>query len=286
MKFIDETVADLEALIALDFGPLPQRGLGHEILLNWMHYRARLIPFRPRRVAVSPQVEAQRTNFPAIDQIRRALEVGADVSPWLSERVRAQRANPKADLMFNDWQVSHFHLGNIIRPGRKIRRTRELLFVHVRADRAIFLDVQPHGAWSMQSILEILYRISPTDLPEMKDIVGSRNTTLTDDQLWNVRRNGHTAPIQIGDKVFLPPGLGLITPRHALRLSMRANHLVRTLVHWRGALASNDLPRGLLVQLAGSIGIPIRLGIRLNAGCLTVYEKLRGIEFAALTAFE
>ncbi|OAF09229.1 hypothetical protein [Bradyrhizobium neotropicale] len=290
MNFIDETSEDLSALIVRDLGPLPQGVLTNRIVLDWMHYRARLIPCRPRLVVVAPQVAALRDTYPAINQLKAALEVGADVSPWLSERVRKQRSNLTADLMFNDWQISHFHLGRLFERANKIGprpHGRPLLFAHVKADRAILLDVQPHGSWTMQRILGILRDLSPDDLPELKGILppGSGSSP-TDEQLRNLRQNGYTAPTEISGKVFAAPGLGQSTLHHATRMLVQAHHLAKRLAHLHEALAENRLPWYIQMQLAGRIGLPVRLGLTLDAGCLVVYEKMRGIEFFRLPAFE
>ncbi|MCA1458851.1 hypothetical protein I6F35_37940 [Bradyrhizobium sp. BRP22] len=186
--------------------------------------------------------------------------------------------------MFNDWQISHFHLGGIIEPRNKVKRTGQLLFAHIKADRAIFLDVRPHRSWTMQRILKILHDVSPSDLPELKGTLPSPR--LTDQQLYNLRQNGYTQPIQIDGRVFVAPGLGQTSSQHAMRLSRHADHLTIMLANLRKALTRNCLPWQLQMQLAGNIGLPIRLGIKLDAECLVLYEKMRGIKFATLRTLE
>lgn len=51
--------------------------------------------------------------YPAIEQLKIELERGRDVSSWLSGRVRNRKTDAFVDLMFNDWQISHFHLGYV-----------------------------------------------------------------------------------------------------------------------------------------------------------------------------
>lgn len=286
MNFTDETSDDLKALVELDFGSLPGNVLTDRLVLDWMHYRARLIPCRPRQVLVSPRLQAKSLCYPAVDQIRLAFEVGGEVSPWLSNSIRTHKRSPKSDLMFSDWQISHFHLGNIIEPGNRIRRTRDLLFAHVKADRVVFLDVQPHGSWTMEDLLRILHEVSPAELPELKGILPPRDSSLTDQERSNLRRNRYTTPVVMNGKVFAAPGLGQTTSHHAMRLSLRCTHLTKLLDQLRAALTKNQMPWQIQGQLVGSIGVPIRLGLKLDAGCLVIYEKMRGLEFATLRAFE
>jgi len=188
--------------------------------------------------------------------------------------------------MFSDWQISHFHLGNVIEPKTKIRRTGDVLFAHVKADRVVFLDVQPHGSWSMQELLRTLHYVSPTDLPELKGIKPPRDGSLTDIQLSSLRSNGYATSVTIDGRIFAAPGNGQSASHHATRLYAHSMNLLRLLEHIRQALASNRMSWQIQAQLVGSIGIPIRLGLKLDAGCLVIYEKMRGLEFAALRAFE
>jgi hypothetical protein len=286
MQFVDETAKDLRKLVEQDFGPCVDGHLTNRQVLDWMHYRARLIPCRPRTVKLSPEILAQMASYPAIARLKIELEAGRDVSPWLSERVRRRKEDGLADLMFNDWQISHFHLSSVLGPRNKVKRTGQLLFAHVRTDRAVFLDVQPHGSWSMKRILKVLKDVSPGDLPAMIGIVPPRNGAQTDEQLLNLRQNGYSTSIELDGAVYAAPSLGISSSRHATRLSLRVMRLARQLEHLRGALDANSLPWPLQSQLANTIGLPIRLGLKLEAGCLVIYEKTRGIEFARFTTFE
>jgi hypothetical protein len=144
MRWIDETEADLRSLIERDFGSQPSP-LPEIAVLDWMHYQARIVPRRRRTVMLSREVAALTATYPAIAQLKTELEAGHDVSPWLSDRVRKRKEDPFADLMFNDWQISHFHLGSYFVAPDKVARTDERLFVLIKADRAVFLDVKGHG---------------------------------------------------------------------------------------------------------------------------------------------
>jgi hypothetical protein len=217
----------------------------------------------------------------SIPSQRGQFEAGRDVSPWLSDRVRTRKDDePLADLMFNDWQISHFHLGNVFATPKKVGprpKGELLLFAHVKADRVTFLDLHPHGAWTMQQILRVLHQTSPQDMPEMKGVLGTQMGPLTDAELLQLRRAGVTAPIHLDGKVFLPPGLGISTSGHAARLAMRFNNLSKQIRNIHRRLKDNDLPHSLLRQLI-IIGIPVRLGIKLRSdGCLVLHEKTRRI---------
>lgn len=289
VQLIDETEADLRALIERDFGRLSGEGISPRSVLDWMHYRARLIPCRPRKVIVSEQVSARMAAYPAIRRLKTEFAVGRDVSPWLSDRVRNRKDDPMADLMFNDWQVSHFHLGDLFVSQSKVGprpKGELLLFALVKADRVTFLDLYPHGAWTMQQILRVLLQTSPQDMPEMKGILGTQSGGLTDAEHLKARQGGITAPIHIDGRVFLPPGLGVSNSGHATRLVLLFNNLSKQIRHVHGLLKDNNLPQQFLRKLA-IVGLPARLGIKLrDDGCLIIHEKTRAIELLALPPFE
>ncbi|WP_159011374.1 hypothetical protein [Bradyrhizobium sp. S69] len=178
MQWFDETEADLRNLIERDFAPQPSP-LTAIAVLDWMHYQARIVPRRRRTVIVSRKVAALTATYPAIEQLKAELERGRDVSPWLSDRVRKRKEDAFADLMFNDWQISHFHLGSHFVAPDKVERTDECLFVLIKADRAVFLDVKRHGPenYTAREVLRILLRTSPEDLPEFKGVIPQRSNS-------------------------------------------------------------------------------------------------------------
>jgi hypothetical protein len=287
MQLIDETEPDLRNLIERDFGNLAAGALSNRDVLDWMHYRARLIPCRSRAVTVSQEVAAQMADYPAIVRLKTELERAGDVSPWLSDRVHKRKQDAFADLMFNDWQISHFHLGRLFVAPNKVSRGNLLLFALVKADRAVFLAINPHGAWTATEFLRILLRTSPQDMLEWKGVLPTQRGGWTDAELVQLRQAGLGYSIQIDGKIFSPPGLGVSTSGHATRIVARQFNLlskeIRTISR---RFKENDLPQQLLRQLM-VIGVPARLGIRLrDDGCLVLYERARAIDLLAMPAFE
>lgn len=282
MNFIDEIDTDLRRLIEHDFGLLSSAPLTDRQVLDWMHFRARVIPLRPRQVKVSQQVAAQMANYAAIGRLKALFKTGGDVSPWLSDSVRKRKDDPLADLMFNDWQISHFHLGNVFVSKDKVGprpKGEMLLFALVKADQVTFIDLQQHGAWTAQQILRVLLQTSPKDIPEMKGVLGTQRGGYTNEELLQLRKSGMTAPLQLDGKFFLPPGCGLSTSGHATRLAIAFQSLKKNVHDLRLRLKQNALPPILLRQLAIVTFIPPRLGIRWrDDGCLLLYEKNRALD--------
>lgn len=273
VNYIDETLTDLEALIAADFRrPLSSSDMEGE-LHSWLHYRARLIPQRPRKAIWSANAQAAALRIPAVRRIAAVLEAGGDVSPWLSNRVRMRKDDNQADLLFNDWQISHFHTSEIFSTSSGIRRRDDLLFAFVRANYAVLLDVLPHkGSWTNQDLIRTLLRTSPRDVPELHGIRPPREPPDGNEtkRLREARMNGF---IVIEDKVYMAPGFGLSGSGSATRIVRFADKLMLTMRDvGRAITANNPLVVG---PLAGQIGLPVTLGLRFQGGLFTVYEKQR-----------
>lgn len=284
MQLIDETTADFTAMVQADFGPLPAGGLTHETLITWLHYRARCIVRRPRVVVQSAEVQALRTVYPsAISDISARLRVGADVSPWLSNTIRRQKSELLADPMFNDWQISHFHLGpispltGIVKRGK--RNAKEpLLYAYIGADRAVLIDVQPHGAWTQAELLRILLRTDPQSMnTEAVGVLPSR-TPFTDEERAVLRKKHVATIVEIEGRSFFAPGMGMGGNGGGVRfliLGDRIAHMVREVVQ---QIETNTLPQPLMQRVAGQIGLPVRLGIRFDHGEFLAYDKNRGLD--------
>jgi len=157
MIVINEIESDLNSIISRDFGEIPIE----DSFNKWLHYQARKIPKISRDVLISSEVERHMRQYPAIGKIHSALKHGHDVEPWLSKSIRRCKSNIRSDEMFNDWQISHFHLGNEVDRNSAIERTNYLLFVHITNCEATLLDVQPHGAWTRKDLVRILDQTNP-----------------------------------------------------------------------------------------------------------------------------
>jgi hypothetical protein len=270
MRIIDETEDDIRALIAADFGPTRRQRLSDEFI-DWLHFKARSIPRVPRTIITSPEAAAHLAPYPAVDRIRTALRVGDGASQWLSNSVRAAKRDPKADMMFNDWQIVHFHLGSVFATPKAVRRTDNLLFAHITGTTATLIDVQPHGAWTMTALLEILRRANPAAGYEPKGVTGQR---LTDDQYKNLRRNGGNSLIEIDGKA-LSPGMGIMSSGHALRITLYHDWFRRQLEAFKANVAADKVPDHLKPVIYAALGVPIRVGAWYDDQGLALIDKNR-----------
>ncbi|MCB5173623.1 hypothetical protein [Microvirga lenta] len=286
-QILDFTQYDLRALIEADFGPLPTTTKLADAELDWLHFQARTVPMRPRRVIVSTEAESFRATHPTITTLERKLRVGEDVRPWLSNSARTRQADPRADMLFNDWQIIHFHLSDEFGTQDAVKRTGPLLFAYLSADHVVFLTVKPHkNSFALQEYLRILLRTNPQDMEsvEIKGINGLAHV-LSDEDIFNMRKNGVNTFIEIGGRFFAAPGQGVVASKHALRLSRFRDmfHLMieetKSLLrqgHWPEAQTPAPLMTTTQVQI----------GLKFSEGVLTTCDKLRGINFLSMKPLE
>lgn len=265
----------------MDFGPLRPSSNFDIILLDWLHYRARLIPRRPRRIIASTEVINARVSHVGIDAIVAGLRNGWDMSPWLSDRIRTRKADGRADLLFNDWQISHFHFGLFNNPRRIYRHGRRniLLFVHITPDQATLLQVGTHQDFTSQNLLKTMLETNPLAMErmEIRGVLGSR-TPITDQDISVLRKKGASTFIEIDGRLFAPGG-GISTSKHATRLVISLNHFLRGTRQILAELETNTLSLALRKRLLLPLGVRPIIGVRYDSsGYLALVDKARGLD--------
>jgi len=269
MRVVDETEADIRALIARDFGPTTPRAF-HDDFIDWLHFKARAIPTLPRTVITSPEVVGRLGEYPAIINIRMTLKAGLDVSPWLSKTVRTAKTNAKVDMLFNDWQIMHFHLGQVMQTPRMVGRTKPLLFAHIAGSEATLIDVEPHGAWTELTLLQKLLRANPNAMPQFNMVTPN---ALTSQQLKNLRANRTNALIDVDGKAIMPGGI--MSSGHAMRILNYYQWFQRQAEFLKKQFEADQVPAHLRPVIYARLGTPIRLGTWYDAGGLSLIDKNR-----------
>lgn len=287
MQVIDETEADLSRLIAADFGPNANTRDFEILVLNWLHYQARRIPVRPRRMIYSARIDLLRATYHSIDLIARDLNRGSDMTPWLSDRIRSQKDRHKADLMFNDWQIVHFHTNQLFVSPTKTKRDGPLLFARIEADTAYLLDVLPHGSWTESSLLETLLDVAPETMAkfEIKGLLAPTAHYSDEDRL-KLRKAGLSYMIGLRGRTYMPPGMGVSSSGHASRLVHRLQQLRRSILSVRRQIEGNTMQPGLRRAVTQQLGLPVRLGISHFCGVLQLFDKNRGLVLTEFPCLE
>lgn len=272
MLVINDTQSDLERLIAADFGISSARHFQTDFI-NWLHFRARRVPRVPRRVLISREIQHHLIQHSAIEKICLALETGGDVDPWLSKKTLKNKGNCRTDMMFNDWQIQHFHLSSVFQSPTVIRRTKLLLFVHITGEEATILDVQPHGSWTMVALLENLLRTNPTAL-ERYEARGITPNCRSDAEYKKFRDSGYNVALEVGGRTFLVGG-GRAASGHAWRLLCYRTVFLKTIQKFQKDFRSDQIEPHLKPAIYSRLGIPVRLGADYRDSGMAIIDKNR-----------
>lgn len=272
MRVIDDTQNDLVRLMAADFGFLPS-GDYQADFVNWIHFRARRVPRLPRQVFISQEVNNHEIQYPSIKKIRSALMLGENIDPWLSKKTQKNKTNYKYDMLFNDWQIIHFHLSEIFQSKTEIRRTKSLLFVHITAKEATLLDVSPHGSWTMINLLEILLRTNPIVLKRY-EFLGVTPWRLSDEQYKNLRGKHANLIIEISGRAFMPGG-GILASGHAARLYFYRDCFFNMIKKIQHDLSADKVEPHLKPAIYARLGVPIKLGAYYDDHGMALVDKNR-----------
>ena len=103
-----------------------------------------------------------------VESVLKHLSKGGDITPYLS--TQSINLDRQQDLMFNDWNILHIHLGKKphINNPRFIERTGELLFLLYTVNEIRVLGLFHHNppSWSRQELLQTIY----DNWPEMLSV--------------------------------------------------------------------------------------------------------------------
>ncbi len=197
-----------------------------DLVVIYRNWQRRLIQPRPRRVHCSKALVRNPLALdpawkPALQQIKKKLKAGADISPHLSRAIRiGYESEPAAsrgrsrrrdlDLLLNDWGIHHLHLSTAIEPNSFVKRSGPLLLAVLRRDDAYLIDIVPdHSSWTRAEVVGVMAREWPRAglVAELHTADLSRTYSDADRKLL---REGHiNTPVEVDGRFFMPPGLML-----------------------------------------------------------------------------
>lgn len=239
-----------------------------DLLITYCNWRLRSVPVRPRAVVQSPDLLRNPLSTgpqygPGLQTLIDAITAGADLTPYLSERIQIGFETPKAgkyhkrkdlDLLLFDWHVHHLHLSTAVKLNGFMERTTMLLFVAFMGDAALLINIYDHDSWTREEIATILIDNWPDSdfVHEFKGAIGLERQHSDDDRAV-LRNNGIVSLIEWRGKVYMM-GYGGISSagtsnwatRHAdwILRSLRAfdNHITAYPDYIAETLKLNNLP--------------------------------------------
>jgi hypothetical protein len=275
MQIINRCESDLLAIVEIDWpGETTGKTLS-EVLPGWITWKVRSISNRKRVVVVGPRVAAKLNEFPAIAEIQRRIEAGQDLKAYLHKPIFTQSSNEFADPLLLDWGIHHFHLGADL-GQQSVVRTGDLLFARVTGDRAIFIDVQPHGVWNSEELLRTMIRIAPEDFEtnKLKNVVGL-SVNYSEAENAQLRKIGGNGIHEVDGNFYAMLGGGISgaktrvqSLRFADQLSLELNQIV-------SRMKNGTLPY-VTTTLAPHSNEVVVLRARFVGGCIEVFTESHG----------
>lgn len=173
---------------------------------------------KPYTIIKSNEFSCPEEHKIGLEKLEKVLEAGEDLSPYLSKSVDKL----KHDLMFNDWGILHFHLGEEMQKnGKYIERTGPLLFVYFKESNAYFLNVFEHGDWTRKDALQIIQDNWPELIEPYRLRFAGLEFEYSEEQHADLRNSGISAMLTLKDAEgnkfpIMPPGMGLVTSKDSL----------------------------------------------------------------------
>jgi hypothetical protein len=181
-----------------------------KISILYFALKKRLINQKPRRILISQEFSCPIELANGLELLKQKIISGDNIRPNQSRLLK--NISIKDGLLF-DWDIHHLHLGTTIENDGFINRTGPLLYARFDEENAYFLNIEEHGAWTMQEFLKIIHRNWPESIEEfrIKGAVGLEKN-FSDGDLKDLRNAQINSLIELEPgAVYLGPGWGIVS---------------------------------------------------------------------------
>ena len=189
-----------------------------------------------KKVSYTKGIRISKEYKKRVSHILEYLADGGNIIPYLSKQ--SINLTGPGDLLFNDWNILHIHLGK--RKGKKdprfIERTGELLFLINRETEIRVLGVYDHkpSPWTKKELLQRIYDTWPEMLGIIKD--AELNIPVIEVQKRILRKSHITVFNEVYDKkarrkllVHVKNALGLVCSGESTADVRKYNDIIRVL---------------------------------------------------------
>lgn len=210
----------------------------------------------------------------AVDRMIAASQAGQDLTPFMSSRINKPRFN---DLLWNDWGITHFHLGNQNSDGT-ISRTSDLLFVFPTETHLHLIDIRTHESFEEFEFVEILHRNWPQAIAHYKEVLASNVQPKPKTELFQIARNANvkfSLPIEVSDgTVYHPPGGGYMTSGVSIQVVRQAHRRLNILGSLCRQIEENSLSIAQTIEEATGIQLAhLRLSLKHDGQRYMILEE-------------
>jgi hypothetical protein len=203
------------------------------ILFHYIHWAARFIPLRPRKIIIDPYMTGDsrwKTLKPKVEKLLDKVRNGEDLSPYLSSKAHAKGYTPSErikngevdswedkDRVLNTMGFHHLHLGETITDGLA-ERTNEVIFVRVSREDFHAIAIFDHAVFD--------------DSRDANDQMNSERS-----RLWNISQELSARGMPAGSVYVSNPITTSGHPLHIHDITFQYTHVIDQLDH---KLSDND----------------------------------------------
>lgn len=198
----------------------------------------------PRVIEISKELQIKldggHKHEKEIIRLRSKLEKGEDVNPHQSKNLFNYHVHD--DLVY-DWKIYHLHLSSVKGDTEYFtKRTKEVLFVYLTNEKALFLDIlkhPPHDVFADKLLLEIIDNNWEGILLEVNGVVGLSHNLNQQERFKLRKHNINEGVVEVNGKFIFSPGLGQVSSGHSVEEVMKLNQLHRWLKQNEDAIKKN-----------------------------------------------
>ena len=186
-------------------------------------FKKRMIEPKPRQVLFAKNFFCPSNLITGLDNLLNKVKHGELLLPNQS---KALLKLGRADKLFFDWGIHHFHLGTENNDNDFfVNRTNELLFAYVTHDEFLCLMIKEHGNWSDKKLIETIHYNWPNVIERFKfyDIIGLSHE-LDSAEYNNLRKNNLNSAVEVEPgHVYAQPGGGFMSDGSSLEITLLMN---------------------------------------------------------------
>jgi hypothetical protein len=209
-----------------------------KIAILYFALQQRIIEIKPRNVLISQEFLCPQELEAGLELIKNKILNGENIRPNQSRLLK--KIDNKDGLLF-DWDIHHLHLGTNIESDGFVNRTGPLLYVRFDDENAYLLNVESHGAWTMQKLLKIIHRNWPQSIENFRinDAI-SLSTNFSDEDLKDLRGAQINSLIEVAPgAIYIGPGWGIVGSGDSGKAVMNQLEHRRELIKLENQLKNN-----------------------------------------------
>ncbi len=217
-----------------------------DLFIAYFGLRTRMVSKRKRKVWLASDFDCPPHLQKGFEFLKSKIEAGDDLRGHLSRKLKDLE---EEDFLLFDWNIRHFHLGEIVDADGFVKRTKELLFAMVDEDNVYCIKIAPHGGWSDKELLETVHKNWPLLLNSWK-VNATPEVNFTSGEIAELRKGHVNVIVQLNDGTcYVSPGFGIMTSGVSARAVLETMGIQRMLDNMKSYLGKAELAAAIKEQM-------------------------------------